>query len=147
MKRIGTSLILALFFVGVLGFTAFSQQTASDEAAADEIEVQILEESIRQEIPVDITLLMSTTTGVQTVTVPIKLNINLTVGPIDAVDLAVEVQNASQFVSPLDAAADEAEDADAKDEDDDSSSDGDSDEDKENDEDTEKSDEQIKRGS
>lgn len=126
MKRIGTSLFVALLFVGVLGFTAFSQQTTSSDAAADEIDVQILEESIQQELPVDITLLISTTTGVQTVTVPIKLNIDLTVGPINAVDLSVDVQNAPQFVSPLDAAGDDASD-DASDDAEDASSDTDDD--------------------
>lgn len=145
MKRIGTSVALALLFISVLGFTAFSQQSKSDE-----VEVQILEGGISQELPVDVTLLVSTTTGVQTVTVPLKLNINLTIGPVDAVDMSVDIQGGTQFVSPVstvksvedeeaedeeaeDKASDEDEDAKSEDEDEDEKSEDDDAEDEDED--------------
>lgn len=96
MQRISASLLIAVLLLGALGFTVYSQQ--GDDAP---VEVQVLSGGINQQVPVDVTLLVSTETGVQTVTVPLNLNVNLRIGPVEAVDLSVELEPASQFVSPI----------------------------------------------
>lgn len=96
MQRISVSLLLALLLIAILGFTVYSQQ--SDSAP---VGVQILQGNVTQQVPIDVTLLISTETGVQTVTVPLNLNVNLSVGPVEAVDMSVELEPASQFISPI----------------------------------------------
>ena len=96
MQRISMSLLFAVLLIGALGFTVYSQQ--SDNAP---VEVQVLSGGVNQQVPINLTLLVSTETGVQTVTVPLNLNVNLSIGPVEAVDLNVELQPASQFISPI----------------------------------------------
>lgn len=97
MKRTSAAILLALLMVTALVMSVYSQQT--DPATAPI--VQILQGGVHQEIPVNVTLQISTAGGIQTVTVPLKLDFNLTIGPIDAVDLDVSLEPATQFVSPL----------------------------------------------
>ncbi len=97
MKRISASILLALLMVTALVLTVYSQQFTTDKAPV----IQVLQGGVHQEIPVDITLQISTDGGIQTVTVPLKLDFNLTIGPVDAVDLDVTLEPASQFVSPI----------------------------------------------
>lgn len=97
MRKTWISVVLALLLVGVLAFTVYSQQTDSEDAPA----VQVLRGGVSQSVPVELTLLMSTSTGVQTVTVPLQLSVNLNVGPMEAIDLNMALEPASQFVSPI----------------------------------------------
>lgn len=97
MQRILASLLFAVLLIGTLGYTVYSQQ--GDDAP---VAVQILQGGVSQQLPIDLTLLVSTETGVQTVTVPLNLHVNLSVGPVEAVDLDVTVEQASSpFVSPI----------------------------------------------
>lgn len=97
MKRVSSTILLALLLLIVLVATVYSQQGST----ADTPVVRVLQGGIHQEIPVNITLQISTETGVQTVTVPLKLDLNLNIGPVDAVDLDVSLEPATQFVSPI----------------------------------------------
>lgn len=97
MKRISTSILFALLMMTILVVTVYSQQFTTNKAPV----VQVLQGGVHQEIPIDITLQISTDGGIQTVTVPLKLDFNLTIGPIDAVDLDVKLAPADQFVSPI----------------------------------------------
>ncbi|MCC6168512.1 MAG: hypothetical protein IT329_14920 [Caldilineaceae bacterium] len=97
MRKLGTSLILAALLIATLAFTVYSQR--SDSAGLEG--VRILEGGVSHQLPVDITLVLPTESGPQTVTVPILLNLNLTVGPIDAINLDVQAESGVQFISPL----------------------------------------------
>lgn len=97
MRKLGTSLILAALLIATLAFTVNSQR--SDSAGLEG--VRILEGGVSHQLPVDITLVLPTESGPQTVTVPILLNLNLTVGPIDAINLDVQAESGVQFISPL----------------------------------------------
>ncbi len=97
MRKTWVSITLAALLIGVLAFTVYSQQTDTESSPA----VQLLRGGVSQSVPIELTLHLSTTTGVQTVTVPLELNINLNVGPMEAVDLNLDLAPASQFVSPI----------------------------------------------
>lgn len=97
MRKLGYSLTLALLLVATLAFTVYSQRDTTSPADG----IQILEGGVHHTLPVDITLVVPTDSGPQTVTVPIMLNLNLTVGPLDAISLEVDAAQAAQFVSPL----------------------------------------------
>lgn len=97
MRKLSTSLILAALLIATLAFTVYSQR--SDSAALEG--VRILEGGVSHRLPVDVTLVLPTDSGPQTVTVPILLNLNLTVGPIDAINLDVQAGSGVQFISPL----------------------------------------------
>lgn len=98
MRKLSYSLTLALLLVATLAFTVYSQRSNTASPAS---EIQILEGGVHHTLPVDITLVVPTESGPQTVTVPIMLNLNLTVGPVDAIHLEVEAEQAQQAVSPL----------------------------------------------
>lgn len=98
MRKLGYSIILAILLVATLAFTVYSQRAAN---SAEETSVQVLEGGVRHQLPVDITLVVATDSGPQTITVPILLNLNLTVGPVDAIELNVAAESPIQFVSPL----------------------------------------------
>ncbi|MBV7329014.1 hypothetical protein KFU94_12290 [Chloroflexi bacterium TSY] len=101
MQKIWTGLALALIFVSLMIVSLYRQQNASAQDVAQTAVITALQGGMNQQIPIDVTLLMSTETGVQTVTVPLQLNLNLTIGPVDAIDMKVDLQPASQFVSPI----------------------------------------------
>lgn len=97
MRRISTSLLLAALLIALLVVTVYSQvvtPTRTDE-------VRILQGSVTHQVPVSITLIVPSESGAQTVTVPLMLNLNLSVGPLNALDMAVDVPPVTQFVSPL----------------------------------------------
>lgn len=98
MRKLGYSLTLALLLVAILAFTVYSQRNNTASSSDD---IRVLEGGVHHTLPVDITLVVPTESGPQTVTVPIMLNLNLTVGPVDAINLEVEADQAQQFVSPL----------------------------------------------
>jgi hypothetical protein len=94
MRKIGTSLLLAGLLIVVLALVVYSQSGRTPA-------VKVLQGGVSHEIPMDITVLVPAGTGVQTVTVPIVLNLNLSIGPVNAVDMQVEVSQPAQFVSPI----------------------------------------------
>lgn len=96
IRKLTISVALAALLVAALALTVYSQRT---ESANDEI--RILVGSISQQLPFDLTLILPTETGPQTVTVPVVLNLNLTVGPLDAINMDIQAAPALQFVSPL----------------------------------------------
>ena len=97
MRKFIYSATLATLLIALLAVTVYSQRTTSD----DEPAVQLLQGGVSHQLPVDVTLVIATESGPQTVTVPIMLNLNLSIGPVGAVDLAVDAAQASQAVSPL----------------------------------------------
>ncbi|HXF63879.1 MAG TPA: hypothetical protein VNK95_19805 [Caldilineaceae bacterium] len=99
LRRIGYSLLLALLLVTILALTVYSQRETGqdDEAAA----VQILEGGVSHRLPIAVTLVVPSDSGPQTVTVPLMLNLNLTIGPVDGLSMTVEAEQPLQFVSPL----------------------------------------------
>ena len=101
MRKAWVSMILATLLVGVLAFTVYSQQTGSTDSPAGSAAVQVLRGGVSQTVPVELTLHLSTTTGVQTVIVPLQLSVNLNVGPMEAIDLNMAIEPATQFVSPI----------------------------------------------
>lgn len=97
MRKVLVSLLVGLLMIAAIGLTVYSQGATQAETP----EVQVLQGGISQQIPVDVTVLVPTETGVHTVTVPIVLNLNLTVGPMEAAGLDVQVDTTSPFLSPL----------------------------------------------
>ena len=98
MRRSAVSITLAVLLLSILVLTVYSQGTPAEELSS---QIRILQGGFRQGIPVDVKLVIQTETGPQTVTVPIVLNLELTVGPVDALDLTVDVDAPTQFISPL----------------------------------------------
>ncbi len=96
MRKLTISLALAALLVAALVLTVYSQRT---ESANDEI--RVLVGGVSQQLPLDLTLVLPTESGPQTVTVPVVLNLNLTVGPLDAINMGIQAEPALQFVSPL----------------------------------------------
>jgi hypothetical protein len=85
--------LLALLLLVVLAWAVYSQNRAPA--------VQVLQGGVSQQIPLEVQVLVPAANGVQTVTVPLVLNLNLSIGPVNAVDMRVNVQQGSQFVSPI----------------------------------------------
>jgi hypothetical protein len=102
MRKFTISILIALLLVSMLAVTVWSQIGATDdeENGIDENGVTILQSSINQQLPVNITLLVPTETGVQTVTVPLMLNLSLSVGPMEGIELELEAEPA-MLTSPL----------------------------------------------
>jgi hypothetical protein len=98
MRRLWISIVLAGLLIAALGVTVFSQVV---RPTAQSDEVRILQGGVSHQVPVSVTLIVPTESGIQTVTVPLLLNLNLTVGPLNAIDLAVDVPAPTQFVSPI----------------------------------------------
>ena len=94
MRKIGTSVVLAVLLITVLAFVVYSQSGRTPA-------VKVLQGGVSHQIPMDITVLVPAGTGVQTVTVPIVLDLNLSVGPVNAIDMQVNVSQPAQFVSPI----------------------------------------------
>jgi hypothetical protein len=92
-----------LLLVAILAITVYSQRdsTAQTGDTGEPEEVQILEGGLSHQLPIAITLVVPTDSGAQTVTVPLMLNLNLTVGPVDGLNLEVEADQPMQFISPL----------------------------------------------
>ena len=97
MRRIVLSVLFGLCLVAGVGLTVYSQSAGQAPAP----QVQVLQGGLSQQIPVDVTILLPTETGVQTVTVPLLLNLDLSIGPVEALGLDVQVDTASPFISPL----------------------------------------------
>jgi hypothetical protein len=100
MRKVVYSVVLATLLVAILAVTVYSQRD-SNAQTDDAGEVQILEGGVRHQLPIAITLVVPTESGAQTVTVPLMLNLDLTVGPVDGLNLEVEAEQPMQFVSPL----------------------------------------------
>jgi hypothetical protein len=98
MRKIGLSIALALILASVLALTVYSQRAAD---SASDVAVRLLQGGVRHQLPIDISMVVSTTAGPQTVTVPLVLNLDLSVGPLDAIDLRVDAAQPIQFASPL----------------------------------------------
>jgi hypothetical protein len=96
MRKLSFSLILAALLIAALALTVYSQRT---ESASDAI--RVLVGGVSQSVPVDVTLVLAGESGPLTVTVPLMLNLNLTVGPLDAIDVDIEATEGQQFISPL----------------------------------------------
>lgn len=94
MRKIGTSTVLALLAIIVVAFVVYSQSRTTQS-------IKVLQGGVSHQIPMDITVLVPAGTGVQTVTVPIVLDLNLSVGPVNALDLQVDVSQPAQSVSPI----------------------------------------------
>jgi hypothetical protein len=93
MRKIGVSVVLALLLMVVLAWTVYSQNRTPA--------VQVLQGGVNQQIPLEVQVLVPAANGLQTVTVPLVLNLNLSIGPVNAVDMKVHVQQSSPFVSPI----------------------------------------------
>ena len=92
MRKIWVSVLLSVFLIAVLGFTVYSQQTSTNDADSESNGgpvIQLLQGGVEHHIPLDITMLLSSTTGVQTVTVPVTLKLDLSIGPVEALDIDV----------------------------------------------------------
>jgi hypothetical protein len=98
MRKIGYSVLLALLFVVILAFTVYSQPAAP---AAEEPAVQVLQGGLSQQVPIAVTLVITSDSGPQTVTVPLMLNLNLSIGPVNALTMDVQAEQPLQVVSPL----------------------------------------------
>jgi hypothetical protein len=96
MRKLTYSVALALLLVAAFAITVYSQRTT---AANDEMKVLV--GGVSHQLPMDLTLVIPTDSGPQTVTVPIVLNLNLTVGPLSAIHMDIQAEQAAQFVSPL----------------------------------------------
>ncbi|MEM7538749.1 MAG: hypothetical protein AAF639_41695 [Chloroflexota bacterium] len=102
MRKIWVSVVLSVFLITILGFTVYSQQTSTTEAESDSGPViQLLQGGVEHHIPLDITMLLASDTGVQTVTVPVTLKLDLSIGPVEAIDIDVNLSETEAFVSPL----------------------------------------------
>ncbi|NJN81442.1 MAG: hypothetical protein HC802_03605 [Caldilineaceae bacterium] len=100
MRKFSISLVVGILLIVVLGLTVYSQSTSPVAPV-----VQMLQSGVSQQVPFDVQIQVPTESGVQTVTVPLVLNLNLTVGPVEALDMNLVVGQASPFVSPLTTAA------------------------------------------
>lgn len=101
MHKLTTSLTLAALLIATLAFTLYSTVYSQRGDAVNLDDVRLLEGGVTHQLPVDVTLVIPTDSGPQTVTVPLMLNLNLTIGPVDAIHLDVQAESAVQFVSPL----------------------------------------------
>ena len=98
MHRTALGVTLAVLLTSILAVAVYSQESSPDQPSD---QIRILQGGFSQGIPVNVTLVVPVASGMQTITVPIMLKLDLSVGPIDALDLAVEVEAPTQFVSPL----------------------------------------------
>ena len=96
MRKLTYSVALALLLIAAFAVTVYSQRAASTDDG-----IKVLTGGVSQSLPVNLTLVVPTDSGPQTVTVPIVLNLNLTVGPTNALDMDIQAEQATQFVSPL----------------------------------------------
>jgi len=96
MRRLTYSIALALLLIAAFAVAVYSQRTTSTND-----EIKVLVGGVTHRLPMDLTVVIPTDSGPQTVTVPVVLNLNLTVGPLSAITMDIQAEQPSQFVSPL----------------------------------------------